>query len=213
MEFLINAVGEYAKGLMGELGKASARAIIGRGEHKNVAPEQGAEEAHPDPLAEAQQVAETFWNCLSAGDHHAALSWCDPEWLDDPRRSQNLHDALEAAPAMNWSTRQCHVPSDWIDGNWLEWVVLEMIITFDLGDGSFSTLPLLVSMIPADEGWQVADIDWDAASEPEPELNLDFLVQCERCPNHLAIPAGSGPYRIKCPECWTPQTIDRDALA
>jgi hypothetical protein len=213
MEFFTTLLTELGKGFMGEAGKAGARALFSR-EAPTPEPEHALED-ELEPQDETQEALEGFFDCLAVGDPDAAWTWCDPEWPHDPQRSQSYHDTFSLAPPISWSVRQQYVPSDWSPGEWLEWVAWDVVVTFDNGDGSFSAHPAAVVALPLDDGWRIAEVVWDPGSDEAPEPVTEeevWLVVCERCPAELAIPVGLGPFSIRCPDCWTPQTIDRDAL-
>jgi phage FluMu protein Com len=216
MEILATIVTELGKGFASEAGKVVARALFSRKEPA-AQPEVEQEEwtFAVDPLWEAEQAANGFLQCLAAADHDAAWIWCDPAWPSDPDRAQSFHDTIAAAPPIGWVVRQHWVPEDWNRGEWLNWVLLDVVVTFDAGDGTFPALPAMIAVMPLEGGWRVAEIDWNPQSQAEPEPSLEeqaWQVRCERCPHELPIPFGAGPFSIRCPECWTPQTIDRNAL-
>lgn len=211
MEILVTIATELAKGFMGEAGKAGAKALFTRAEQT-----QPAEPiAEYDPLIEAEEAANSFLSAVAHGDRDVAWEWCDPAWADDPERSQSLTDTLQAAPPLNWTIKSLHVPDDWIEGEWLPWVALETIVTFDLGDGSYPVIPAMIWTVETDYGWRVADIAWDSAFYGTSELENVFellpskqVIQCSRCPQKLSVPVGIGRIRVKCPSCWTRTVID-----
>jgi hypothetical protein len=208
MEFLVSMLGEFAKSFAGEAGTATARALFKQKDTEEDG--RAAEnEINDDPLWQARYVAESFLEALAAADHDTAWAWCDPNWPYDPKRSPSYHETFSYAPPISWSVRQQHVPPDWVEGTWLEWVATEMVITFDNGDGTFTGHPAIVVTIVQDEEWRIAGVLWNphglAAEEPSPQ---GWVFQCERCPEHFEVAAGQGRVWAKCPSCWTPQEVD-----
>jgi phage FluMu protein Com len=216
MDFIATILTEFGKSVASEAGKAAARALLSRKEEPAAQPdvEHGEWTVEVDPLWEAEAAANGFLQGLAAADHDAAWTWCDPAWPSDPDRARSFHDTIAAAPPINWVVRQHLVPEDWSQGEWLAWVLLDVVVTFDAGDGTFPALPAMIAVIPLESGWRVAEIDWNPQSQAEPESLPEeqaWQIRCERCPQELTIPVGTGPFQIRCPTCWTPQSIDRTA--
>lgn len=230
LDIVISIFGEFAKGLASEAGKMSARAILSR-ESVDSTPAQAsvaeeeelllALESLPyDPWPGVEETAEGMFRCLAAGDRDTAWTWCDPAWPTDPERGQAFHDTFNASPPLSWTILERWAPEGWTEGQALPWAALSMVVTYDNGDGTFVGLPATVVAVPLEQGWRIYSLRWESSGAQEEQsvqedfvlTGTDMLVQCERCPNQLSIPAGDGPYRVKCPECWTPQTVNRDAL-
>jgi hypothetical protein len=227
---------EAGKAFFGELGKAGARALLSR--DPELEPEAEPEQVRNDPVADAEEVGLAFLYALSQHDQDTAWTYCDPDWPHDPERSQSYHETFGAAPPASWNIREHYVPSDWRNGNDLPWVGLDVLVTFDLLDGSYSTLHGILWIFNINGEWRLTDINWDpdgsratVEAQQTSELSIeeffqgfdqtegvDFTVHesqptkrvivCTRCPQKLSIPVGVGRIRVKCPSCWTTQVLD-----
>lgn len=230
---------EAAKAFAGEAAKAGARAMFSERTQTGPAPRpEPMLQAEPiyDPVADVQTVGEWFLSALAQGDHDAAWALCDPGWPYDPERSQSYHATFDAAPPVSWAVRQIYVPEDWTAGSFLAWAGVEVLVTFDLQNGTSSAIEGVLWIFPIEEEWRVADIYWPPApesAEAEPqEFAADLsdlfagfvgdvqileepvhesemrVILCTRCPQKLSIPVGVGRIRVKCPACWTTQVLD-----
>jgi hypothetical protein len=229
---------EAAKAFAGEAAKAGARAMFSeRTQTEQVPRPEPLLQVEPvyDPVADVRTVGEWFLSALAQGDHDAAWALCDPGWPYDPERSQSYHATFGAAPPVSWAVRQIHVPEDWTPGSFLAWAGVEVLVTFDLQNGTYSAIEGVLWIFPIAEEWRVADIYWPPAAESaeaeqqEFEASLsdifDFtwdapvveqpvhqpekrVILCTRCPQKLSIPVGVGRIRVKCPACWTTQVLD-----
>jgi hypothetical protein len=234
IEFLKILAIESTKAFAGEAAKAGARTLFS--ERAQVEPVPHPEPVVYDPVGDVQAVAEWFLSALSQRDHDAAWALCDPEWLYDPQRSQSYHATFEAAPPVSWAVRQIHVPEDWTEGQNLAWAGVEVLVTFDLENGTYSTIEGVLWIFPIAQEWRVADIYWPAAAElterepqvftfDQPDIFAGFpwdaqvteqpvaepekrVILCTRCPQKLSVPVGVGRIRVKCPACWAQQVID-----
>jgi hypothetical protein len=159
---------ETAKAFAGEAGKAGARALFSERKQAerrpNAEPTFQAEQVH-DPIADVKALAEWFLSTLKQRDHAAAWALCDPTWPYDPERSQSFHATFGAAPPLSWDVRQIHVPADWTPEYEPAWAGVEVLVTFDLQDGTYSTTEGVLWIFPIAQVWRIADIYWSPAAE------------------------------------------------
>jgi hypothetical protein len=238
IEFLKVLAVETTKAFAGEAAKAGARALFSkRTQAEKVAEPGPMAQIEPgyDPIADVQTVAEWFLSALKQRDHDAAWALCDPAWPYDPERSQSYHATFGAAPPLSWDVPQIHVPADWTPGNILAWAGVEVLVTFDLQNGTYSTIEGVLWIFPIAHEWRVADIYWPPTAElteaEQPEFaaslsdvfDLPWVAQfveqpvhepekrvilCTRCTQKLSVPVGVGRIRVKCPTCRTQQVLD-----
>jgi hypothetical protein len=238
IEFLKILGTEAAKAFAGEAAKAGARALFSERTQAERVPQPEAispPEQASDPVFDAQAVGEWFLSALAQQDHDAAWALCDPEWPYDPERSQSYHATFGAAPPISWAVRQIHVPGDWTPGNTPAWAGVEVLVTFDLQNGTYSAIEGVLWIFPIANEWRVADVYWAPAPESTEVEQKEFaadlseifgldwdaqvmelsirepekrVILCTRCPQKLSVPVGVGRIRVKCPACWTQQVID-----
>ncbi|HEX2081207.1 MAG TPA: hypothetical protein VHG08_26120 [Longimicrobium sp.] len=166
LDFFVAVAIEAGKGFFGEAGKAGARALFSRPtEPEQVVSNLEPERALYDPIGEAEYAGTAFLHALAQRDHDTAWAWCDPDWPNDPERSQSFHNTFSSAPPATWNIRERYVPADWQDGDDLPWIGLDVLVTFDLLDGTYSTIEGLLWIFPTTDGWRLADITWDSASQ------------------------------------------------
>jgi hypothetical protein len=238
---------ELAKGAASELGKAAVRLIFSSSKRDSVAPtaargaavSPAATEEELDALlaeveeeqsltSEAESVAHGFFEALRTADRRSALSWCDPDWRNDPDRSHALREVLDAAPPVSWDLRDMYGPEDWDGRSPLPWVQFEAVVTYETGAGTYEVIPTRFWVADTRFGWRVWNIAWWPDREQEPAVAHDEVefsqvfaelfesqisevhqvIPCTRCPQKLSIPVGTGRLRVRCPECWTVQFVD-----
>jgi hypothetical protein len=220
-EFIGGIVSELLKGFAGEAGKEGARALFSSKSKPESLPQEGEHLDVHDPWV----MAEGFLNALLHGEPDIAWTYCDACVADEPDRLERLNILLQAVPPVSWALQNMHVPDGWSEGDWLPWGLIDAVITYPRDDGGFDALSALITMLPSDDGWLVADVHWqdtEEASEPtlpaarvvgwpkdwESSVAEVHVLPCTRCLESFTIPAGYGVLKVKCPACWTQQEVE-----
>jgi hypothetical protein len=182
-----------------------------------------------DPVEEAAVVMGGFLQALADRDVDACLSFCDVAWSVQDDTCDLMNHTLSSAPPVSWAFTELHVPETWIAGAWLPWLVAEMVVTFDVGDGRFEPLPAVLRAVHTEQGPRINYLWWGESVEPEPEpaAELDFsqiaaedfsaifgqlfpavdpqpvtaIVECARCGQKLRVPTDKGRLRVTCRKC------------
>lgn len=187
-----------------------------------------------DPLSEAQATINGFLTALAARDWDALGTWCDPDWVENPDNAAVIDNTLEAAPPLSWAFRESYVPDTWFPGTHLPWVLAELLVTFDLGDGQYATVPGVFQASQSLNGWLVSYLEWQSTesdvSEPaEPEEDVlnpypfsdpfssifdsfqalgPAVLVCAGCGQKLSVPSDQGRLRVTCPKCRNVQWFE-----
>lgn len=176
-----------------------------------------------DPVAEAQGAMDAFLNALHHRDTESMVLLCEPYWGEQPDTATLLDATLASAPPVSWGFQTLHVPDDWRIGEVLPWLVAELVVTFDIGNG-FETIPAAMRAVNGAYGWRIDWLEW-GAPEPAPVEVVsedafgslsDFFdvhyrpathdtVTCANCAQRLRVPTNKGRLRVRCPRCSNSQ--------
>lgn len=178
-----------------------------------------------DPFSEAQVAAHSFLVSLTDRDWDELCAWCEPTWAADPGTEALLHQAFEAALPLSWAFRESYVPETWVPDSPLPWVVFELVVTFDMGDRRYESIPTVIRVTQTEAGWRISHLEWESAASDEPEMPVlelpmgdlsdifaeifgPVVITCARCEQKLSIPGDRGRLRVTCPKCHNVQWFD-----
>jgi hypothetical protein len=181
-----------------------------------------------DPISEAEGAVSGFLTALAERDSDTLWSWCEPTLAQDPNTMALLEASWDAAAPVSWSFRERYVPSDWTPHAVLPWVVFDLVVTFDTGEGRYETIPAVLRSDRFGDGWLISYLEWESApEEPIEVLESDevvdlsdifsdifssqvfpVVIDCARCGQQLSVPVDKGRLRVTCPTCKNVEWFD-----
>lgn len=208
--------------LLRETGSKLIEAVVNRAFERR--PDAQYSHVHVDPVAEAQEVIDAFLSALQHRDTESMVLLCEPYWGEHPDTATLLDTTLASAPPVSWGFRTLHVPGDWTSGEVLAWLVADLVVTFDIGNGGFETIPAGMRAVNGAYGWRIDWLEW-GVPEPAPVevaseemfgslsdfFDIEYLpatrdtVTCANCAQQLRVPTDKGRLRVSCPRCSNSQ--------
>ena len=190
-------------------------------------PAEAADAPSPvDPLQEAAGVIDHFLRAVANRDWETLTHLCEAGWAMQPDTAALMDHTFSSARPVSWAFTETYVPDWWTPEYELPWLIAEMVVTFDLEEGSYETIPAGLRAVFTDAGWQVDPLAWGGAeSGMEPAVAFpaneavalpdeviahpaNEVIVCPRCGQRLSVPSDKGRLRVTCSSCgnlqWYP---------